>query len=242
MTETRAKSLRSATLASRTDLGKRWVISAARRDKKTGRVIPHRIPILCKIDGCLSKVKARRLCPKHYLRWWRYGDPLFTVIAAHGEPWAWLLAHRTHTGEGCLTWPFGRNPDGYGAIDQETNGTLLAHRKMCELAHGPAPTPEHEAAHGCGNGHGGCCHPEHLRWATHAENMADMKLHGRSHKGERSPLAKLTEQQAIEVYQRAQSGENQTRIAKDFGVSRGCVSLIKRKKNWPHIHEGEVRV
>jgi hypothetical protein len=53
-----------------------------------------------------------------------------------------------------------------------------ATRVMCKLAHGPAPTPKHHAAHSCGKGHEACINPKHLRWATPRENAADAKLHG----------------------------------------------------------------
>lgn len=46
-------------------------------------------------------------------------------------------------------------------------------RHMCKLKNGDPPTPDHEAAHSCGNGKHGCINPNHLRWATDAENMAD---------------------------------------------------------------------
>ncbi len=33
---------------------------------------------MCKVEGCENEVKARGWCDKHYKRWWKYGDPLFT--------------------------------------------------------------------------------------------------------------------------------------------------------------------
>ena len=46
-------------------------------DKTTGdKVMSMRI---CKIEGCENKHEAKGYCNKHYLRIWRYGDPLFIV-------------------------------------------------------------------------------------------------------------------------------------------------------------------
>jgi hypothetical protein len=42
---------------------------------------------------------------------------------------------------------------------------------MCELIHGPAPTPEHEASHLCED-EWLCVNPDHLIWETKKENMA----------------------------------------------------------------------
>lgn len=44
---------------------------------------------------------------------------------------------------------------------------------MCELFHGPAPTPEHEASHLCDQ-NWLCVMPFHLIWETKKENMARM--------------------------------------------------------------------
>lgn len=32
----------------------------------------------CSIDGCGAPFSCRTYCAKHYLRYWKYGDPLFT--------------------------------------------------------------------------------------------------------------------------------------------------------------------
>jgi len=133
----------------------------------------HRI---CTIPDCGRKHKARGFCLLHYERFKQHGDPLFTLTAANGEPARFLAEALSYTGDDCLNWPFNRSQKGYAQIWQDGRQTLAA-RRVCLLAHGPPPTPEHEAAHSCGNGHDGCIAPGHLRWATHAENIADKQLH-----------------------------------------------------------------
>lgn len=95
-----------------------------------------------------------------------------------GAAHKWLVAHIGHAGEDCLIWPFHRDPDkGYGFLGH--NGiTYKAHRRMCELAHGPAPSSQHHAAHSCANGHLGCVHPGHLSWKTPEGNAEDRVNHG----------------------------------------------------------------
>jgi hypothetical protein len=50
-------------------------------------------------------------------------------------------------------------------------------RFVCTLAHGEPPTPTHQAAHECGNGHHNCINPKHLKWRTPLENSLQAKIH-----------------------------------------------------------------
>jgi hypothetical protein len=78
----------------------------------------------------------------------------------------------------CLTWPFCRDPaNGYGRMGY-LGKMWWTHRLMCVMAHGEPPTPDHEASHLCGNGHGGCVNPKHLEWKTASENHLDRRRHG----------------------------------------------------------------
>jgi hypothetical protein len=112
---------------------------------------------------------------------------------------------------------------------------LYAHRLMCELVHGPAPSEKHEAAHECGNGKNGCCHPKHLFWKTRTENAEDRVAHGRA-KPRGGTKAKITQAIADEI--RALKGaESQYKIAERYGVSRETVAQIHRGNAWtgkPH--------
>ena len=150
---------------------------------------------------------------------------------AYGEPSKFLECALGYTKDDCLLWPFGKDRDGYGTICW--NGMKrYSHRVICEKIHGRPPSPEHQTAHSCGNGRLGCVNPRHLRWATPKENSADMIDHGRSMRGERHPLSKLTHRETLEIYQRAHSGEVHRIIAEEFGVSRSMVSMIKSRSRW----------
>lgn len=130
----------------------------------------------CAIEDCGNPVKGRGWCKMHYARWRRHGDPLFTLTAADGEPERFLRETvLAHNGAGCLIWPYTRDGYGYGRI--WWGGKMESvHRIVCERADGP-PCGR-EVAHECGNGHLGCVSPLHVRWKTHAENMADKARHG----------------------------------------------------------------
>lgn len=134
--------------------------------------------MICSVNGCDRPIHVQKhgYCRAHYLRWYRYGDPLAGGTAT-GATVEWLAAQVGHDGEGCLTWPFSRNPKGYGQT--WWNGQpAIASRVMCILANGEPPTPEHQAAHSCGNGTKGCVHPRHLSWKTSFANQQDRLRHG----------------------------------------------------------------
>lgn len=76
--------------------------------------------------------------------------------------------------DSCIMWPFAvRKSSGYGAHNtpRPEKRNVDAHRHVCTLAHGVAPTNLHEAAHACGWKL--CINPKHLSWQLHIINMAD---------------------------------------------------------------------
>lgn len=191
----------------------------------------------CAAEGCDLPAKVNGFCRPHDLRAKRHGDPL-AGRTPPGKARAWIDAHVDHDGEECLIWPFGRKQKGYGAIqfDGENSG---AHRLMCILAHGEPPSPSHEAAHSCGNGHEGCVNPRHLRWATFTENVKDSVRHGThpalAWKGEKHPSAKLTGAQVMAIRAKLEEGSRVTDIAALYGVAKSTISGIKSGDKWPHL-------
>lgn len=184
---------------------------------------------LCSIEDCGKPHAGRGYCWAHYERLMSHGDPLGGGTSK-GELLRWIhdvALH--HTGNECLIWPYGRRR-GYGKL--RVDGKLSdAHRYLCQLAHGDPPTPEHEAAHSCGNGDHGCVNPNHLDWKTRIENMADKLVHGTHTRGERNVQAKISEADAREII--ALRGKAlQKHIAKRFGISIAYVGKIQRGVSW----------
>lgn len=188
----------------------------------------------CEVVGCEGKYLAKGLCNKHYKRMAVYGDALAPVRyhAREGEPMAWIMAHKDSTATECLTWPFAKSKEGYGKIRIEGKG-VLTHRLMCEHRHGPPPTPRHEAAHICGKGHLSCVNPNHLAWKTPVENCADRVVHGTHPRGESHPLARLREEDIVNI--RA-SRAFQSVLADRYGVTQSHISAIKMGKMWGWLH------
>ena len=131
----------------------------------------------------------------------------------------WLLEHRDYAGDDCLIWPFNRCR-GYGMFGHKGK-MLYAHRFMCELVNGPAPTSAHHAAHECGNGDLGCVNPRHLKWKTPSDNQYDRRRHGTT-EGAKGPYPKLTSEQIQQLLGMRET-HTQDEIAARFNISRPTV-------------------
>lgn len=142
----------------------------------------------------------------------------------------WLRDHVGHQGDACLIWPMCRDDKGYGLVSIDRK-SRKASRVMCEMVNGPPPTPAHQAAHECGNGHEGCVHPQHLFWKTPAENQADAVRLGHIARKPGEPKFKLTAEQVSEI--RALKGcMTQTELGLIFGVTSRHIGKIHRGVTW----------
>lgn len=104
------------------------------------------------------------------------------------------------------------------------------HQLVAEAFIGPRP----EGLETCHNdGDPTNNHVGNLRYATHAENAADMVKHGTQAKGEMHGHAKLTEPDVLEIKRLLREGRLMSReIAERYGVSATAIAQIKRGKNW----------
>ena len=133
-----------------------------------------------------------------------------------------------YDGDECLDWPFGRDAWGYGKLHLGGRSCGV-HRLVCERAHGPKPTPKHEAAHSCGRS--SCCNRNHVSWKTPAENCADKLLHGTVNRGERNGAVKLTAEQAREIMS-LKGKLAQRKIARRYRIGQTTVRDIHDEKTW----------
>lgn len=124
----------------------------------------------CKIEGCEKPVRTRGWCNAHHLRYTRHGDPLAGAPPLYSNPDEAIAARTQRSGD-CLIWTGSRDGTGYGQL--RINDRLVkAHRYTWERANGPIPDGMH-VDHTCWNK--ACCTVEHLRLATHGENMRYQK-------------------------------------------------------------------
>ncbi len=139
-----------------------------------------------------------------------------------GKAFHWIVDHVAHKGDDCLPWPFSIIPDGYGNLG--VSGRIWrAHRFMCVLAHGEAPSPKHHAAHTCHNR--ACVNPGHLRWSTHSENMLDKRITNTQRANRWGNRGKFTPKQISEI--RSLKGKaTQMEVARQFDTVRTNIGMI----------------
>jgi hypothetical protein len=130
---------------------------------------------------------------------------------------------------GCIEWPYGRNDKGYGlaVIGGKQRG---AHNWMCRLTHGDPYLIWRHALHSCHNP--ACVNPNHLRWGTHAENMADRNRDGTSNRGERNGKTRLA---ADDVRAIRAAPPRLDPLMQRYGMSRHGISKIRSGKRWAHV-------
>jgi hypothetical protein len=187
---------------------------------------------LCSIPECCNPAQKRGWCGAHYQRWHRHGDTLTgkPLRPSPGSRMGWVEDHANYQDDDCLRWPFCYEPNGYGQISDGGVNTS-ANRIMCELAHGPAPSPQYESAHNCGKGHEGCLNPNHLRWSLPVENQADRIIHGTDVRGEKNVHAKVKEDDVREI-RRLYGAVGPTALVRRYGISKTAVMKIHKRENW----------
>lgn len=75
-----------------------------------------------------------------------------------------------------------------------------------------------------------------LRWDTHSGNMADTIVHGTSNRGEKHPLARLTESQVHEIRLAHAAGNiSQGKLGAQYGVDRETIGCVVRRESWRHV-------
>ena len=195
---------------------------------------------VCIIEGCGRPVhiKLRGLCNTHYLRWRRHGDPLGGGTYRGATQSFILDVIKSEVINDCIIWPFARDKHGYGWV-RRGDKSVHAHSVICELKHGPKQNKDFEVLHTCGNGKSGCVNPNHLRWGTRRDNVADALRHGTAFgmthpgSGELNLNSKFSDAEIAEA--RSLIGKMpQKEIAAKFGMSRSYLSRIKLRKSRAH--------
>jgi len=188
---------------------------------------------ICSIDGCGNFANTRGLCKRHFTRWQR-GLPMDLILKrSFRSIRAEMDAAVASESDECVIWTGPRNNYGY-AQGARIYGTIAVHRQVCIEVNGDPPTSKHEAAHTCGNGNLGCINPRHLIWKTHADNMADMTVHGTSQRGEVNFNAKIRETDIPNIRLLLEH-KSQNEIAKLYGVHPSSISRIASKLRWKHV-------
>lgn len=132
--------------------------------------------------------------------------------------------------------------NGYPVVelrDGDRRKTYKVHR-LVALAFIPNPDNKDQVAHNDGSRDNNCV--SNLRWATMEENQADRKLHGTCNgiilktAGEKNINAKLTDEDVVSIRRRHMSGETQSALAREYGVSQSQVHRIVSGQSWKWLN------
>lgn len=194
----------------------------------------------CSIEGCNDPVAKMAWCNKHYVRWYRYGDPLFTK-QIKGDPIAsfWQKVNKdgpVHPVVGqCWSWSgMVDKLSGYGYLKNKYV-RKSAHRWSWTIHFGEIPGDQ-GILHHCDNRV--CVNPSHLFLGTNVENTADMVSKNRQAKGETQHSAKLTDEIVMYVRSIHVSGHPEygcKALAKLFEVSRITMRRVLNRETWKHL-------
>lgn len=187
----------------------------------------------CTVEGCSKPLLRYGMCVMHLQRVKVHGTvapPPSRQALRAAEVRKWIEDHKDWPDAGeCLRWPYSRSSTGYAVFSKGPSSVSMV---MCEARNGPRPTPKHEAAHNCGKGHEGCVNPNHLRWATHAENMHDNATLGTAPSGEGHHNARLTAEQVRAIFA---DPRPIVTIAVSLGVAESTIADIKKGRTWRRV-------
>lgn len=195
--------------------------------------MPHqstKIPLVCATCGASFLVYQSRA---------RLGKAKFCSrpcrTAGEARPFPESFWEKVNKTESCWLWTAGRNK-GYGGARRADRSPAHAHRIAWELTNGDIPEG-FVVCHNCPGGDNPLCvNPAHMFLGTIAENIKDAAAKGRTSRGEGRPLAKLTEEQVLEIRALyAKGGITHVELASRFNVSPSLIGAVIQGKRWKHI-------
>lgn len=134
----------------------------------------------------------------------------------------------------CILWTGSTTGGGYGSVRVLRDGkyhNMVAHRFSYEHHFGVTVPRELCVCHKCDTP--ACVNPDHLFLGTLQDNIQDRDAKGRTAKGERSHLSKLTAVQVDEIRRRfAQGGITRFALAREYGVVDTTICYIISRRTW----------
>lgn len=168
----------------------------------------------------MSKIKEMpTMSPEDIARYWKFVEKIDDVSVC----WPWK-GHPTTTGYGAFR------------VGRKMYGAHRIAYMLCYPEGSVGLMADFMVLHRCDNRP--CCNPNHLFLGDHTDNMRDAFAKKRipriGKRGESSPVAKLTQKEAQEIYNLCGKISHEE-IGAAFGVSIAMVSLIRNGHRWPDL-------
>lgn len=189
----------------------------------------------CSFSGCELAHYAKSLCRMHWQRNHTNGTPEVFCFDRSESVKQRLKRKSMSVGE-CLEYTGARDKDGYGIYSLGKRNPR-AHRVAYVESFGPIPAGV-MVRHTCDNPP--CINPRHLMLGTGIDNSRDMVLRGRSLRGDRNPMARLSVDQVLAIVTRIESGALNTELSAEYDVGASTISRIRHRKSWKQAIETRI--
>lgn len=184
--------------------------------------------IACQEPVCQRPAHVRGVCKPCYLKYWKAGRLHELPTSKKRDVLAMVRTGSLARGPGdCILVDWQRDRP-----QVDVDGRKIAASRAAWIMANGDPGDLH-VLHRCSNGLAGCVRLGHLYLGDHAQNMRDMAASG-IHKGERHPLAKLTDRE-VRLIRKLYPVLLQDELAAIFNVSQATISLVTLRKIWTHV-------
>jgi hypothetical protein len=131
----------------------------------------------------------------------------------------------------CWDWKLCKSHNGYGRVTINYI-TQRTHRISWILTNGTIPDGLC-VLHRCDNP--ACCNPSHLFLGDVKDNTCDKCIKDRQLKGEDAGMAKLTDEDVINIRDLYNSYMRISHIARMYNMSEGAIAGIVKNRKWKHL-------
>ena len=140
----------------------------------------------------------------------------------------WSKVAVTPQSTDCWLWRGYTTPEGYGQM-RLPDGAIDAHRLSMEMAVGGLDK-DVVVRHKCDTPL--CVNPLHLETGTHADNVRDRVIRGRTARGTKNGRALLDEEKVRII---RSSPFTNAKLAVIYGVSKEAIDAVRRFHSWKHV-------
>lgn len=147
----------------------------------------------------------------------------------------WSNIDKSGGPDACWPWMGQKGRGGYGKFRVGSDRKLVPSHRYALIVAGSGIPDGMFALHSCDNPP--CCNPSHLRAGTTADNARDRTERGRRHDtaGEKSPSARLTNEDVREIRARHSAGETLGALGVAFGMTSSNIQFIVTRRTWKHV-------